>query len=88
MRETRNKNKEDRNVSKFVVSSAMGLNACGIYANDSIFKPYVRSFVPYLFHPIPGRNREEEKLRIIARLKIGGWEDWKVACFLGTRQTQ
>lgn len=62
VRETRNKNKEDRNVSKFVVSSAMGLNACGIYANDSIFKPYVRSFVPYLFHPIPGRNREEEKL--------------------------
>lgn len=62
VRETRNKNKEDRNVSKFVVSSAMGLNAYGIYANDSIFKPRwtVRTFLRYLSR----RNRilKEEKL--------------------------
>lgn len=59
VRETRNKNKEDRNVSKFVVSSAMGLN--GIYANDGIFKWTVwnRSFVVFVpslslsFHYIP-----------------------------------
>lgn len=59
MRETRNKNKEDRNVSKFVVSSAMGLNACGIYANDSIFKPYVRSFVRSL--SLPSHLREKSR---------------------------
>lgn len=48
VRETRNKNKEDRNVSKFVVSSAMGLN--GIYANDGIFKWTVWN--RYLSHSI------------------------------------
>lgn len=99
VRETRNKNKEDRNVSKFVVSSAMGLNAYGIYANDSIFKPRwtVRTFLRYLSR----RNRilKEEKLLEIEKksnfsslwLKIDRGLDWKVAsidpsCFLTRTQ--
>lgn len=60
MRETRNKNKEDRNVSKFVVSSVMGLKTRAGSMPTTAFLN--RTFVPYLFHPIPGRNREEEKL--------------------------